>query len=230
MQKTFVDKTDNKHALTELRKKQKDLFTAHMHTIMKRAVQKSGLIKLHIGCGRNYFDGWINIDNNIENNIQHMDLQWDLRLPLPFQENSVDYIFNEHFLEHLTVDESQRVLKDCLRVLKVGGVLRVAMPDLADTVALYMNPEWKKDNADFFQKFQLDHIQTRAEYINIAFRAWGHKWLYDWEELERRLKEAGGVNIVRAEIFKSSHKVLCHLETRAESTLVAEVQKTHKKN
>lgn len=62
-------------------------------------------IKLHIGCGTVYKEGWINIDNNSDNNIEKMDFMWDLRKPLPLPENSVDFIYNEHFLEHLTVDE-----------------------------------------------------------------------------------------------------------------------------
>ena len=60
---------------------------------------------------------------------------------------------------------------------------------------------------------------------NISFRYWGHKWLYDWEELERRLKEAGCDKIKRCEIIKSEHEVLKNLETRNESTLIAEVTK-----
>ena len=40
-----------------------------------------------------------------DNNIKKLDFMWDLRKPLPLPENSVDFIYNEHFLEHLTADE-----------------------------------------------------------------------------------------------------------------------------
>lgn len=182
-------------------------------------------VKLHIGCGTNYFDGWINIDNNSDNNIQKLDLNWDLRNPLPFNENSVDFIFNEHFLEHLTVEEGVKALKDFKRVLKPDGIIRIAMPNLIDCIKTYNNPNWKQDNAESFNKYGLNFIKTKAEYLNINFRWWGHQWLYDWEELERRLNEAGFHDINQCELRKSEHIELRNLETRDESNLIAEASK-----
>lgn len=187
---------------------------------------KNNVIKLHLGCGTVYKDGWINIDNNSDNNIQKLDINWDLRMPLPFPDNSADFIYNEHFLEHLTVEEGISAIKDFYRVLKPRGVMRIAMPDLESTVNAYFDENWKENNKSFFEKFGLTFIQTRAERINIGFRWWGHKWLYDWEELERRLKESGCEKIQRCTIFKSEYEELCNLETRNESTLIAEVTKT----
>ncbi len=184
------------------------------------------MVKLHLGCGTAYKEGWINIDNNSDNNINKLDLNWDLRNNLPLDDNSVDFIFNEHFLEHLSIAEGQRALRDFLRVLKPSGIMRISMPDLERVVALYNNPNWKKDCEKFFKKFGLDFIKTKAEFININFRAWGHKWLYDWEELERRLAEAGAKEITKATIYKSKYPELNNLETRAESVLVAEVKKS----
>lgn len=191
--------------------------------IIEKLTKNRPSLMLHIGCGKNYFDGWINIDNNSDNNISKLDLNWDMRKPLPFNDGSVDFIFNEHFLEHLTVDEGQKAIKDFLRVLKKGGVLRIAMPDLEDVVRSYQDPKWK-DNPTL-KKFDLDFIQTRAELINISFRWWGHEWLYDWNELERRLEEAGCKKITKCELRKSVHEDLRNLETRNESTLIAEVTK-----
>jgi predicted SAM-dependent methyltransferase len=180
-------------------------------------------IMLNLGCGTDYKKGWVNIDNNSDNNIEKLDLNWDLRNPLPFEENSVDYIFNEHFIEHLTVEEGQVAIKDMMRVLKPGGVLRIATPDLEVTVDKYINVPIDKDPV--IKKYGLDFIQTRSERMNVGFRSWGHKWIYDWEELERRLREAGCSKIIRSKLGKSKHKELNSLETRVESTLIAEVTK-----
>jgi predicted SAM-dependent methyltransferase len=180
-------------------------------------------IMLNIGCGTDYKKGWINIDNNSDNNIDKLDLNWDLRNPLPYKKNSVDYIFNEHFIEHLTVEEAQVVIKDLMRVLKPGGVLRIAMPNLAETVDDYLNLPIKDDPV--IKRFKLTYIKTRAERINIAFREWGHKWLYDAEELKRRLREAGCKNIKQCQLRKSTHVNLRNLEVREESTLIMEVTK-----
>lgn len=192
---------------------------------MNELIDNFKVVKLHVGCGTVYMDGWINIDNNSDNNIKNIDINTDLRNGLPFADNSVDFIFNEHFLEHLTWDEGLNVVKEFLRVLKPTGVLRIAMPDLADTVNIYMNKNWKTDYKEYFEKYGLTHIKTAAENININFRAWGHKHLYDFEELERLLKGAGFTDIRRRFFHESTYEDLRGLETRNESTLVAEAIK-----
>ncbi|MBL8122094.1 methyltransferase domain-containing protein [Candidatus Saccharibacteria bacterium] len=180
-------------------------------------------VMLNVGCGTDYKKGWVNIDNNSDNNIKKLDLNHDLRNPLPYKDNSVDFIFNEHFFEHLTVDEGQAAMREFMRVLRPGGVMRIAMPDLSQSVAVYLDKKWK--DRDFIKKFGMDFIQTPAELLNMSFRWWGHQWLYDWEELERRLKQAGYENIKQCKFKKSNHSELCNLETREESVLIAEVTK-----
>ena len=185
--------------------------------------QNKDHLKLNVGCGTDYKKGWVNIDNNSDENIEKLDLNWDLRNPLPFEDNSVDYIFHEHFQEHLTPEEGIKITKDLMRVLKPDGVLRIATPDLEYIVDKYLHLDLKDDPV--LTKFGLDFIQTRAERMNVGFRWWGHKWMYDWEELERRLKESGCSKIKRCKLRKSTHSSLCNLETREESNLIAEVTK-----
>jgi len=184
-----------------------------------------GPICLNIGCGTDYKEGWINVDNNSDNNIKKLDLNWDLRNAIPFNDNSVDFIFHEHFMEHLTPSEALKSIGDFERVLKPGGVMRVAMPDLEDIFDLYKDKNWKKRPVIKNHGFQF--VKTRAEMVNMSFSWWGHKWLYDWEELCRRLIEVGfdKNNIKRCKNGKSSHQDLNGLETREGSVLIAEVMK-----
>lgn len=194
--------------------------------IVAKLLARKGNVKLNVGCGTDYKKGWINIDNNSDHNIVQgkLDLNWDLRYPLPFPESSVDFIFNEHFIEHLGVDEGQVAIRDLMRVLKPGGVMRIATPDLEYVVYKYTTLPIAKDTS--LSKFSsLNNIKTKAERINAGFRFWGHKWLYDWEELERRLIEAGCAKMIRCELYKSIHKDLQNLETREGSTLIVEITK-----
>lgn len=177
---------------------------------------------LNVGCGTDYKKGWINIDNNSDDNIEKLDLNWDLRNPLPFPDNSADFIFNEHFFEHLTVSEGQTAMRDLKRVLKPGGVMRIAMPDLEVVVNNYLHVPLDKDPV--IKEFNID-AKTRAEWMNMSFRWWGHQWLYDWEELQRRLKEAGFTKMKRCKLRESKHKELRNLEIRDGSLLIAEVEK-----
>lgn len=173
--------------------------------------------RLHLGCGKNHFAGWVNIDQEATAGI--VDVSWDLRQPLPLPEGCAELVYHEHFLEHLTVEQGLSLLRECRRLLMPGGVLRVAMPDLLECVRQYWENDWRQP---WMEKYGYQWIQTRAECINIAFREWQHQWLYDREELHRRLKEAGFTQIRDCRRLESTVPALQDLETRDESHLVCE--------
>jgi len=54
---------------------------------------------------------------------------YDTRTGLPFHDDSVTFIYSEHFFEHLFLDEVGGLLKECHRVLAQGGVIRTVLPD-----------------------------------------------------------------------------------------------------
>ncbi|QDU92540.1 class I SAM-dependent methyltransferase [Lignipirellula cremea] len=178
-------------------------------------------LKLHVGCGQVRFDGWVNVDVGASPAV---DVIADLTEAVPLENESCALIYNEHFLEHMTVDRGVAFLKECHRLLQTGGVLRVAMPSLTETVRQYYDDEWR-DQA-WIRTYSCEWIQTRAELLNIAFRNWGHEWLYDEEELERRLREAGFDQTMAATWGESEHAELRDRETRPESRLVFEAVKS----
>jgi predicted O-linked N-acetylglucosamine transferase (SPINDLY family)/predicted SAM-dependent methyltransferase/GT2 family glycosyltransferase len=209
-----------------------DCYTRQFSSDTRLQIQQSGSIeltllanksqpfKLHIGCGHNIFPGWVNID--IEANSPGVDLICDIRNELPFNDGSCSLIYNEHVLEHLTVEEGVFFLKECRRVLQPGGVLRIAMPDLERCVEKYNSEDWRDQNWLRWPEYQF--IQTRAEMMNISFRWWEHKWLYDLEELTRRLTEAG-YPITRSALWRESTiPELQGRETREDSLLIVEAE------
>jgi predicted SAM-dependent methyltransferase len=177
--------------------------------------------KLHIGCGPIRLDGWINIDN--DPNLHSVDIVWDATREFPLQDSSCAFVYNEHFLEHLSVESGASFLRECYRLLIVGGILRVAMPSLEVIVQRYVSEDWR--NQDWLTSPDYQFVQTRAEMLNIAFRWWGHQWLYDREELHRRLREAGFFRIMDVDWGKSETRELKGRETRADSLLICEAQK-----
>ena len=68
----------------------------------------------------------------------------------------------------------------------------------------------------------MPEVTTKAEYLNVCFRNWGHKWIYDREELHRRLREVGFRTIKDAECSISTIPTLNGLENRPDSLLVCE--------
>lgn len=179
-------------------------------------------LRLHLGCGPNYLPGWVNIDSNRE--LPRLDLCWNLDDGLPVADASCQRIYSEHVLEHLPIDRAVVLLRECHRALAPRGVMRVAMPSLENIVAKYASPDWKDQEWLKWPAFQ--HIATRAEMINVSFRWWGHQWLYDREELRRRLAEAGFREIVDVDWGVSRHDGLSGLETRRDSLLIYEATRS----
>ena len=124
---------------------------------------------LNVGCGHVGFDGWINVD--LDSAAKAADILVDVTDGIPVADESCQFIYNEHFLEHLTVEDGLCFLNECHRILRPGGVLRVAMPSVSEPVRQYYEDDWR--DQPWMKKHGFTHIQTRAELINIAFRNWG---------------------------------------------------------
>jgi hypothetical protein len=91
---------------------------------------------VNIGCGRVWHKDWINLDHQP---TAPEVTAFDLRKPLPFPDASVDGLYASHILEHLDMREGRRVLRECRRVLKPGGILRIVVPDLENLCRYYLD-------------------------------------------------------------------------------------------
>ncbi len=80
-------------------------------------------------------------ENYIAVDIKAPDIEWavrhDLRTPIPLPDGSVDRILSEDFLEHVTKEDIEKIIRECFRLLKPGGFLRIGVPD-------YNNPKDKQ--------------------------------------------------------------------------------------
>jgi predicted SAM-dependent methyltransferase len=150
------------------------------------------------------------------------DVVWDLRNGMPVESRSCAFIYSEHVLEHLAVAEGVKLLRECRRVLLPGGVIRIAMPSLAALVERYCSEKWREQEWLTLPEHQF--IRTRAEMLNIALRWWGHQWVYDREELQRRLRDVGFSIIRDVEWGQSGIAELRNRERRRDSLLVCEAQ------
>ena len=162
----------------------------------------------------------MNIDANAATKA---DINWDIRHGLLAPDASCQYVYNEHVLEHLPVEAGLTFLRECRRVLAPGGVLRVAMPSLDAIIEKSANGTWR--NQDWLTWPEHEYIATRTEMLNISFHHWGHQWLYDREELHRRLSEAGFADILNVELGTSVVPEFCNRETRKDSLLICEARR-----
>lgn len=174
-------------------------------------------IWLNIGCGRKHLKGYVNMDI-----AQPYDQKLDARSGLPFGDRTVDGVYSEHFFEHLTQAEGLAFLRECRRVLKPGGRIRIAMPDLDELVQRYQSEDWRGEG-DMF-RLGFDWVVNRCEMLNFAMREWGHRHFYNEEELRRITNLAGFRALGRFTNGKSEVAEFQGLETRPSSRLIMEFE------
>ena len=90
---------------------------------------------LNLGCGKHYHPDWTNIDIvSAGENV----IAYDLTKGIPFSDNSFDVVYHSHVLEHIPKIQAEYFLKECYRVLRPQGILRVAVPDLEQIAKTYL--------------------------------------------------------------------------------------------
>lgn len=91
---------------------------------------------LNLGCGSRFHPNWVNLDFIP---AHPSILAHDLRQGIPFPDGSFDGVYHSHVLEHFPKNQAPAFLQECYRVLKPGGILRVAVPDLERIARGYLH-------------------------------------------------------------------------------------------
>jgi SAM-dependent methyltransferase len=121
-------------------------------------------------------------------------IQLDATKPLPFGEGAFDWVYAEHFIEHITLAEAIGWLKEVRRVLRPGGFARITTPDLRRYVRGYLAADdaFFAAHRDRMLQFGFPPMETRKAWmINQIFQFWGHRWIYDLDELRWAVGQAG---------------------------------------
>ncbi|OHD19326.1 MAG: hypothetical protein A2086_00955 [Spirochaetes bacterium GWD1_27_9] len=158
------------------------------------------LLKLHFGCGPRILKGWINIDICYAHYSDYLKYYTDKYYPenvrgdisdfydiditktgLPLPDNSVDVIFHEDFLEHLSQKDQFLFLAETYRVLKPEGIHRVNTPDIISAmkkskfqkgiIGVYKE-EWdKSSHINILSKNNLEEMAKIVGYKEVRFNS-----------------------------------------------------------
>ncbi|MFA5025940.1 MAG: methyltransferase domain-containing protein [Candidatus Shapirobacteria bacterium] len=167
------------------------------------------MIKINLGSGPASAKGWINYDWGllpfmgkfhltsllVKLKLLGKDYDWkwpditlvDIREELPDNDNTVDYIYCSHVLEHFEKNVAIDILKECKRVLKKNGRVRIVLPDLSKMIKKYSSSEIF--NREYFGFDKDLYIGALAKFKRFFIR--GHEWMYDAKSAKDLLKEAG---------------------------------------
>lgn len=80
--------------------------------------------KLNIGCGWNKKEGFVNIDKAPE---VKPDMVVNIEQGLPFPDNSFEYVYSSHCIEHVRPQYWSFVLNEIARVSKDGCILELKL-------------------------------------------------------------------------------------------------------
>ncbi len=144
-------------------------------------------MKLHLGCGERYLEGFTHVDLA---KYDHIDYEIPVDNLEIFSDNSIEEIYASHVIEYFDREEIKSVLKEWNRVLKKNGVLRIAVPNLPELIKVYetyndlnniLGPlygKWKIDNKTIYHKTVYDEKSLTSVLEQAGFRDI-RKW--DWK-------------------------------------------------
>lgn len=181
-------------------------------------------MRLNIGCGPTPTPGWINYDNSWSVRLARHRLTAEVLaraglLTAPqlhlcrvaraetvrlgnatailHRDDEVDVVYSSHMLEHLDRASAARFLAEAHRVLRPGGVLRVAVPDLALLIERY-NADGDADElvaSSLLAPEPTPTLRARLKYLVLGNR--NHAWMYDAKSLVALVEAAGFERVAR---------------------------------
>ena len=161
----------------------------------------NGELKINIGSGLSGAPGWYNIDNSPTILLSRLPLgrqlfhtpDWppdvhrhDVKKGLPFAAQTVGYIYSSHTFEHFTWEESLAVTRECYRVLRPGGALRIVVPDLRLIVQEYLQDSDPLASHRFLDRLSLGH-----NVHDLIHPGANHSQMFDECSLVHLLQRAG---------------------------------------
>jgi len=145
-----------------------------------------------MGCGwRDFGEDWIHIDAGDYGHLDYESID-DLD---QFKDNSVDLIYASHVVEYFDREEVVPILSEWRRILKSGGILRMAVPNFEEISRLYCE---KRYSLDFFVGLLYGKMPMGKQTIY-------HRTTYDFASLNMLLRNIGFKNVVKYDWKETEH-------------------------
>lgn len=172
--------------------------------------------RLNWGCGAHTAAGWINSDLKAEAGV---DLVADIREGLPLERGSIDYAVSIHALPEFTYSELVPALEELRRVLKPGGTLRLALPDLGRGIDAYL-----RGDEDYF-KVGAEEVSSLGGRFIVQMLWYGYSHTLFTTDFALELLEKAGFERVKACSFgvtASDTPEIVALDNREDESLFVE--------
>jgi SAM-dependent methyltransferase len=209
-------------------------------------------MRVNIGCGATPTEGWVNFDNSLAVRVTQLSMvsriikraealsgrsydrmMWadgtnirfanaTKRIPCP--DGSVETVYSSHMIEHLDRREAQAFLQEVRRILQPGGILRLAIPDLARIVEKYLDTG---DADEFVASTNMVRPRPTGAAQRMRSALIGprnHLWMYDGRSLSKLLRDAGFTDVVvlSAGVTNIDEPGILNLKERADESVYVE--------
>lgn len=171
---------------------------------------------LHIGCGANILSGWLNTE--FEERPPKGGIYLDATKAFPLPDRSFDFVFSEHMIEHIPAAAAGAMLRECHRILKPGGRIRISTPRLEFLAELILQPS---DNHHRYAEFHYgvlaapDSVPSAAGIVNDYHSLWGHRFVYDAPTCRQLIADAGFSSVEELPLNESKCSPLRDLENES---------------
>jgi len=132
--------------------------------IIKKIPGQMAGTHLNVGCGKNIFDGFLNIDKYYKDSRV---LNYDM-YNLPYYQNTITTIYSSHSLEHLPIRQAKKCLTNWYTILEKGGMLYLAIPDLEEIMLILTDPTVSDDAKEYWYMYTLFGYQADSSDLGNA--------------------------------------------------------------
>jgi predicted SAM-dependent methyltransferase len=192
---------------------------SHEQTQIEKDQPPGGVRRLNWGCGEWTQAGWINADIKPDAGV---DIVGDIRDGLPLESDSLDYAVSIHSLPEIPFTELVPALVELRRVLKPGGVLRLALPDLDKGIDAY-----QRNDPTYFRVPDQDAKSVGAKFVTQMVWYGYSRSLFTHEFIREQLEKAGFTQMENCSFGKtaSQYPEIVELDNRERESLFVEAIK-----
>lgn len=153
-------------------------------------------MKLNLGCWHRYIPGFIHVDLC---DMDHIDYKTSIDDLSMFQDSCASLIYSSHSFEYFNRTEAVSVLIEWRRVLKPGGILRLAVPDFDSLIEVYKRTEKiEKILGPLYGQMDINNGKEEQTLY--------HRTTYNFKSLKKLLDENGFKNVQRYDWQDTIHK------------------------
>jgi predicted SAM-dependent methyltransferase len=155
----------------------------HLGPCLDVPTNPDGRVYVNLGSGPTHDPRFINIDATWYPRVHYV--AGVERLPM-LLDDSVDFLYCSHCLEHIPYQRTGAVLREWVRVLKSGGLLRLAVPDLRAILNAYQDSGYCISAVQSYilgghdSPYNVHHAVFDATHLTTAMREAGLDGIREW--------------------------------------------------